>query len=80
MYKQALLQFAVLVFGCCWFGLAVLVFGYCYWLGFFSSQVKSGIIMNIIGVLSVTLAINTWGRPMFGLDTFPAWANSTTKQ
>uniref|UniRef100_A0A8C3VBE8 Solute carrier family 13 member 5 n=1 Tax=Catharus ustulatus TaxID=91951 RepID=A0A8C3VBE8_CATUS len=43
-------------------------------------MVKSGIIMNIIGVLSVTLAINTWGRPMFGLDTFPAWANSTAKQ
>uniref|UniRef100_A0A8C3VCJ8 Solute carrier family 13 member 5 n=1 Tax=Catharus ustulatus TaxID=91951 RepID=A0A8C3VCJ8_CATUS len=42
-------------------------------------MVKSGIIMNIIGVLSVTLAINTWGRPMFGLDTFPAWANSTAK-
>uniref|UniRef100_A0A8C3Y916 Solute carrier family 13 member 5 n=1 Tax=Catharus ustulatus TaxID=91951 RepID=A0A8C3Y916_CATUS len=46
----------------------------------FASLVKSGIIMNIIGVLSVTLAINTWGRPMFGLDTFPAWANSTAKQ
>lgn len=43
-------------------------------------MVKSGIVMNVIGVLSVTLAINTWGRPMFGLDTFPAWANTTTKQ
>ncbi|NXD41353.1 S13A5 protein, partial [Copsychus sechellarum] len=43
-------------------------------------MVKSGIVMNIIGVLSVTLAINTWGRPMFQLDTFPAWANSTSGQ
>ncbi|XP_030392830.1 solute carrier family 13 member 5 isoform X2 [Gopherus evgoodei] len=38
---------------------------------------KSGIVMNIIGVLCTTLAINTWGRPMFSLDTFPSWANAT---
>ncbi|XP_009985710.1 PREDICTED: solute carrier family 13 member 5 isoform X1 [Tauraco erythrolophus] len=43
-------------------------------------MVRSGIVMNIIGVFCVTLAINTWGRPMFELDTFPAWANSTTNQ
>ncbi|NXT76610.1 S13A5 protein, partial [Zapornia atra] len=43
-------------------------------------MVKSGIVMNIIGVLCVTLAINTWGRRMFELDTFPTWANSTTNQ
>nr|XP_013817372.1 PREDICTED: solute carrier family 13 member 5 isoform X3 [Apteryx mantelli mantelli] len=43
----------------------------------FSSLVKSGIVMNIIGVFCVTLAINTWGRPMFDLDTFPTWANHT---
>uniref|UniRef100_A0A8C3CVH7 Solute carrier family 13 member 5 n=1 Tax=Cairina moschata TaxID=8855 RepID=A0A8C3CVH7_CAIMO len=41
-------------------------------------MVRSGIVMNIIGVFCVTLAINTWGRPMFELDTFPTWANSTT--
>lgn len=46
----------------------------------FSSQVKAGIVMNVIGVLCVTLAINTWGRPMFSLDTLPAWANTTTSQ
>uniref|UniRef100_A0A8C6ZIH6 Solute carrier family 13 member 5 n=1 Tax=Nothoprocta perdicaria TaxID=30464 RepID=A0A8C6ZIH6_NOTPE len=40
-------------------------------------MVKSGIVMNIIGVFCVTLAINTWGRPLFDLDTFPAWANNT---
>ncbi|NXF88436.1 S13A5 protein, partial [Eubucco bourcierii] len=43
-------------------------------------MVRSGIVMNIIGVFCVTLAINTWGRPMFELDTFPAWANSTANQ
>uniref|UniRef100_A0A669P936 Solute carrier family 13 member 5 n=1 Tax=Phasianus colchicus TaxID=9054 RepID=A0A669P936_PHACC len=43
-------------------------------------MVRSGIVMNIIGVFCVTLAINTWGRPIFELDTFPTWANSTTNQ
>ncbi|XP_068066908.1 Na(+)/citrate cotransporter isoform X2 [Anomalospiza imberbis] len=43
-------------------------------------MVRSGIVMNMIGVCCVTLAINTWGRPMFELDTFPAWANSTRNQ
>ncbi|NXK64485.1 S13A5 protein, partial [Sylvietta virens] len=43
-------------------------------------MVRCGIVMNIIGVCCVTLAINTWGRPMFGLDTFPTWANITTNQ
>ncbi|NXF72366.1 S13A5 protein, partial [Sclerurus mexicanus] len=40
-------------------------------------MVRTGIVMNIIAVFCVTLAINTWGRPMFELDTFPAWANTT---
>ncbi|RLV89391.1 hypothetical protein DV515_00014903 [Chloebia gouldiae] len=43
-------------------------------------MVKAGIVMNMISVFCVTLAINTWGRPMFELDTFPAWANSTRNQ
>ncbi|NXA81363.1 S13A5 protein, partial [Thryothorus ludovicianus] len=43
-------------------------------------MIKCGIVMNFIGVFCVTLAINTWGRPMFELDTFPAWANTTTNQ
>nr|XP_033778758.1 solute carrier family 13 member 5 isoform X2 [Geotrypetes seraphini] len=42
-----------------------------------SDMAKTGITMNIIGVLCVSLAINTWGRAMFNLDTFPAWANVT---
>ncbi|XP_010012195.1 PREDICTED: solute carrier family 13 member 5 [Nestor notabilis] len=40
-------------------------------------MVKAGVVMNIIGVFCVSVAINTWGRPMFGLDTFPTWANTT---
>ncbi|XP_023795218.1 solute carrier family 13 member 5 isoform X1 [Cyanistes caeruleus] len=43
-------------------------------------MVRTGIVMNLIGVCCITLAINTWGRPVFGLDTFPAWANSTADQ
>ncbi|XP_075761026.1 Na(+)/citrate cotransporter isoform X3 [Pelodiscus sinensis] len=45
-----------------------------------SDMAKSGIVMNIIGIICVTLAINTWGRPMFTLDTFPSWANTTAGQ
>ncbi|XP_023619990.1 solute carrier family 13 member 5 isoform X3 [Myotis lucifugus] len=42
-----------------------------------SDMVKTGIMMNIIGVLCVFLAVNTWGRVMFDLDSFPDWANVT---
>ncbi|XP_073472846.1 Na(+)/citrate cotransporter [Aquarana catesbeiana] len=42
-----------------------------------SDMVKTGIMMNIIGVLCTTIAINSWGRVMFDLDTFPPWANTT---
>ncbi|XP_013922741.1 PREDICTED: solute carrier family 13 member 5 [Thamnophis sirtalis] len=42
-----------------------------------SDMVKTGIVMNIIGIICVTLAINSWGRFMFQLDTFPSWANGT---
>ncbi|KAF7663592.1 hypothetical protein LDENG_00206060 [Lucifuga dentata] len=37
-------------------------------------MVKTGIVMNILGILSVSLAMNTWGIAMFGLNTFPEWA------
>ncbi|XP_071994347.1 solute carrier family 13 member 2 [Engystomops pustulosus] len=40
---------------------------------------KSGFLLNILGVLVITLAINSWGFYMFDLGTFPAWANSTGK-
>lgn len=42
-----------------------------------SDMAKTGIVMNIIGILSITLAINSWGRALFNLDTFPSWANTT---
>ncbi|XP_055513721.1 Na(+)/citrate cotransporter-like isoform X1 [Leucoraja erinacea] len=40
-----------------------------------TDMVKAGFVLNLIGVVSATVAINTWGRAMFHLDTFPAWAN-----
>ncbi|XP_030217651.1 solute carrier family 13 member 5 isoform X1 [Gadus morhua] len=43
-----------------------------------SDMAKTGIVMNIVGILCITLAINSWGRLLFDLDTFPAWANATT--
>uniref|UniRef100_A0A3Q1DGZ1 Solute carrier family 13 member 5b n=1 Tax=Amphiprion ocellaris TaxID=80972 RepID=A0A3Q1DGZ1_AMPOC len=42
-----------------------------------ADMAKTGFVMNIIGILCITLAINSWGRAMFDLDTFPAWANAT---
>ncbi|KAG8450798.1 hypothetical protein GDO86_003169 [Hymenochirus boettgeri] len=38
---------------------------------------KAGFLLNILGVLTITLAINSWGFYMFNLGTFPSWANST---
>ncbi|KAK2847446.1 hypothetical protein Q5P01_010445 [Channa striata] len=42
-----------------------------------ADMAKTGIVMNIIGILCITLAINSWGRAMFHLDSFPTWANVT---
>ncbi|XP_007935692.1 solute carrier family 13 member 5 [Orycteropus afer afer] len=42
-----------------------------------SDMVKTGLMMNIIGILCVFLAVNTWGRVIFDLDHFPHWANVT---
>uniref|UniRef100_A0A8K9WXI9 Solute carrier family 13 member 5a n=1 Tax=Oncorhynchus mykiss TaxID=8022 RepID=A0A8K9WXI9_ONCMY len=42
-----------------------------------SDMVRTGIVMNILGILCITLAINSWGRAIFNLDTFPSWANTT---
>ncbi|XP_073171185.1 solute carrier family 13 member 2 isoform X2 [Lepidochelys kempii] len=39
---------------------------------------KAGSVLNILGVLTIMLAINTWGYPMFDLNHFPVWANSTS--
>ncbi|XP_053131367.1 solute carrier family 13 member 2 isoform X2 [Hemicordylus capensis] len=40
-------------------------------------MVKAGCMLNLLGVLSITLAINTWAFPIFGLHHFPSWANSS---
>ncbi|KAG3270126.1 solute carrier family 13 member 5 [Ictidomys tridecemlineatus] len=42
-----------------------------------SDMVKTGLMMNLIGILCVFLAVNTWGRALFELDHFPDWANVT---
>lgn len=44
-----------------------------------SPQVKTGFVMNILGVLAVALAMNTWGVAMFDLNTFPEWARPMNK-
>lgn len=33
--------------------------------------------LNIIGILCINLGVNTWGKAMFDLGTFPDWANTT---
>uniref|UniRef100_A0A8C2HYV2 Solute carrier family 13 member 3 n=1 Tax=Cyprinus carpio TaxID=7962 RepID=A0A8C2HYV2_CYPCA len=46
-------------------------------------MVKTGFVMNILGILCVSLAMNTWGLHMFSLHTYPDWArplNSTEDQ
>ncbi|KAM4627132.1 solute carrier family 13 member 2-like [Polymixia lowei] len=39
---------------------------------------KAGFILNFIGVITINIALNTWGAAMFQLNTFPDWANVTT--
>ncbi|KAM9005694.1 solute carrier family 13 member 2 [Sarcophilus harrisii] len=39
---------------------------------------KAGFLLNIIGVLTISLAINTWAYPIFKLDQFPSWAHLNT--
>uniref|UniRef100_A0A3B5MXR0 Solute carrier family 13 member 5a n=1 Tax=Xiphophorus couchianus TaxID=32473 RepID=A0A3B5MXR0_9TELE len=39
---------------------------------------KTGVVMNIIGIGCITLAINSWGRVLFSLDSYPLWANITS--
>ncbi|XP_019944044.2 Na(+)/citrate cotransporter [Paralichthys olivaceus] len=42
-----------------------------------ADMARTGIVMNIIGIVCITLAINSWGKAMFDLDSYPAWANVT---
>ncbi|DBA13589.1 TPA: hypothetical protein GDO54_018541 [Pyxicephalus adspersus] len=36
---------------------------------------KTGLLMNLMGVLLLSLAMNTWASSIFGLSTFPDWVN-----
>ncbi|CAG2195053.1 SLC13A2_3_5 [Mytilus edulis] len=38
---------------------------------------SAGIAMNVIAILGLTLAINTWAIPIFGLDVLPSIFNTT---
>ncbi|KAM6163656.1 solute carrier family 13 member 2 [Rhynchocyon petersi] len=40
-----------------------------------SDMARAGFLLNIIGVLVITLAINSWSKLIFNLDTFPSWAH-----
>lgn len=39
-------------------------------------QVRTGFLMNLMGVLLLNLAINTWAQTIFQLGTFPDWAHN----
>jgi hypothetical protein len=40
----------------------------------FSFQIKPGFFMNVICVVVINLMINTLGKVIWDLDTFPEWA------
>ena len=44
----------------------------------FFLQALAGLPMNAIAIGCLTLAINTWGKPMYDLDTFPEILKNTT--
>ncbi|XP_052580542.1 Na(+)/dicarboxylate cotransporter 3 isoform X2 [Peromyscus californicus insignis] len=39
-------------------------------------MVRTGLLMNLMGVLLLSLAMNTWAQSIFQLGTFPDWANT----
>ena len=38
---------------------------------------KAGLLMNVVCVLTICLAINTYAVPLFNLNKFPDWARDT---
>ncbi|VFV32022.1 solute carrier family 13 member 3 [Lynx pardinus] len=38
-------------------------------------MVRTGLLMNLMGVLLLSLAMNTWAQTIFQLGTFPDWAD-----
>uniref|UniRef100_A0A8D1AW03 Solute carrier family 13 member 2 n=1 Tax=Sus scrofa TaxID=9823 RepID=A0A8D1AW03_PIG len=43
-----------------------------------TDMARAGLMLNIVGVLVITLAINSWSIPMFNLHHYPSWARSNT--
>uniref|UniRef100_A0A5F9CZJ6 Solute carrier family 13 member 3 n=1 Tax=Oryctolagus cuniculus TaxID=9986 RepID=A0A5F9CZJ6_RABIT len=39
-------------------------------------MVRTGFLMNVMGVLLLSLAMNTWAQAVFQLGTFPDWADA----
>ncbi|XP_048666748.1 solute carrier family 13 member 3 isoform X1 [Marmota marmota marmota] len=39
-------------------------------------MVRTGLLMNVMGVLLLSVAMNTWAQSIFQLGTFPDWANN----
>lgn len=37
-------------------------------------QVRTGLLMNLMGIMILNMAINTWAQPIFQLGSFPDWA------
>uniref|UniRef100_A0A8C3WCK8 Solute carrier family 13 member 4 n=1 Tax=Catagonus wagneri TaxID=51154 RepID=A0A8C3WCK8_9CETA len=48
----------------------VFSYGHCQ----IKDMVKAGLGVNVIGLVIVMVAINTWGISLFHLDTYPTWA------
>ena len=42
-----------------------------------TDMLSAGVVMNIAALAVNMVSINTYGTYLFGLDTFPAWANHT---
>ena len=38
---------------------------------------KAGMVMNLVCVITISLAINSYGSPLFGLNEFPSWARDS---
>ncbi|XP_023611951.1 solute carrier family 13 member 3 isoform X3 [Myotis lucifugus] len=37
-------------------------------------MVRTGLLMNLLGIMILNMAINTWAQPIFQLGSFPDWA------
>ncbi|XP_036274078.1 solute carrier family 13 member 3 isoform X1 [Pipistrellus kuhlii] len=37
-------------------------------------MVRTGLLMNLMGIMILNMAINTWAQPIFQLGSFPDWA------